>query len=195
MRRSLLAAALLVCLGALSATSQPAGHPPISPPGGGGPLMPPEARPEDVASLDAIIGSFYAASSAGPQQARNWDRLHSLFVAEGRFCAARPAAEGGAGVLIMPVADYIAFNRTYFEKGGFVEREVARRVEEFGNIAQVWSTYETRRRAEDAEPYSRGIYSIQLLKTGPRWAIVNVYWDFERPDNPLPARYLESPRP
>jgi hypothetical protein len=157
--------------------------------------MPPEPNAGDVASLDAIVASFYAASSAGPDQARSWDRLHSLFVPEGRFCAARPGAEGGAGVLIMPVADYIAFNRAYFEKGGFIEKEVARRVEEFGNIAQVWSTYESRRRAEDAEPYSRGIYSIQLLRSGARWAIVNVYWDFERPDNPLPDRYLRTPSP
>ena len=67
---------------------------------------------------------------------------------------------------------------------------MSRKVESYGNIAHAWSTYEARKVAE-APPYVRGIYSVQLLKDGDRWWIVNMYWDFERPDTPIPDRYLE----
>ena len=40
--------------------------------------------------------------------------------------------------------------------------------------------------SSDGKPFARGINSIQLLNDGHRWWIVTVYWDSERPDNPLP---------
>jgi hypothetical protein len=82
------------------------------------------------------------------------------------------------------------------EKGeppaGFFEREIARRTDCFGNICQVFSTYESRHAASDATPFQRGINSIQLLRDGNRWWIASVVWDVERPDNPIPAQYSSA---
>ena len=36
----------------------------------------------------------------------------------------------------------------------------------------------------------RGINSIQLFHDGSRYWVVTVLWDSERPDNPIPPRYL-----
>jgi hypothetical protein len=96
-------------------------------------------------------------------------------------------------LILIPVDGYIDLNRPYFEKGGFFEREAARRVERFGSMAQVWSTYESRRGKEDAAPYVRGIYGMQLAFDGERWWIVNVMWDHEREETPIPAEYLVTP--
>ena len=63
-------------------------------------------------------------------------------------------------------------------------------IQQFGNIVHVWSTYESRHNADDATPFARGINSIQLLKDGDRYWIVNILWDSERPSNPIPAKYL-----
>jgi len=85
------------------------------------------------------------------------------------------------------------------EKGepatGFFEREISRRTDCFGNICQVFSTYESRHSATDATPFQRGINSIQLLRDGNRWWIASVVWDVERADNPIPAAYLPSAKP
>ena len=51
----------------------------------------------------------------------------------------------------------------------------------------MWSSYESRRAPGEA-PFARGINSMQLLKDGDRWWIVTIYWDSERPDNPLPEK-------
>ena len=48
------------------------------------------------------------------------------------------------------------------ENNGFFEHEISRTVETFGSISQVFSTYESRRRADDEKPFARGINSIQL---------------------------------
>jgi hypothetical protein len=155
----------------------------------------PPAKPEDVGTVDALIKALYQ-STAGPiGKAREWDRFRSLFVAEARMIPIRHAPHGEAGndLLTMPVESYIQINKNYFEKGGFFETEAARRTETFGNIAQVWSTFESRRSKEDPQPYARGVYSIQLAFNGQRWFIINVMWDTEQEGVKLPEKYLKSP--
>jgi hypothetical protein len=76
------------------------------------------------------------------------------------------------------------------ERDGFFEVEVNRVSERFGNVVHAFSTYESRRTLADAEPFMRGINSIQLLFDGTRWWVATVMWDSERPDNPIPERYL-----
>lgn len=153
----------------------------------------PKAKPEDVNSIDAILAALYKIPAGNPGEARDWDRYRSLFTPDARLIPARGNPEGGAMAMYVTITDYISLNKNYFEKGGFMDREVARRVETFGHIAQVWSTFESRHKADDAEPYTRGINSIQLLKDGDRWWVVNVFWDMEGPGAEIPAEYLKSP--
>ena len=93
-------------------------------------------------------------------------------------------------LFFITVDDYIENTRKYLEKAGFSEKELSRRTEQFGSIAHAFSTYESRRNPDDPDAYSRGIYSFQLSTDGRRWYIVNVMWDSERPDQPLPEKYL-----
>jgi len=173
---------------------QPMSHPSVSHPSVPRPAADwPKAKAEDVSSIAAIVAAYYAATSGAPKQPRDWSRFQSLFLPEARLIAARPSVDG-AGAVVLTVTDYIAQNRKYFEGSGFIDRQTASRTETFGNIAQVWSTYETRRQESDAEPYSRGIASIQLLKDGNRWWIVGVFWDYQRPDNPIPEKYQRTPK-
>jgi hypothetical protein len=85
----------------------------------------------------------------------------------------------------------IARVEPFFEENGFYEKEIARRTEQFGNIAHVWSIYESRHNEDDPEPFMRGINSIQLFNDGKRWWIVNIYWQQESAENPIPEKYLK----
>ena len=172
----------------------PPGHPPIGPKleNAEGLIEPPPANPGDVESLDAIVKAYFASMSGAKGEPRDWDRFRSLFQPMAHLIAARPVGDHHSGLFVLSVEDFVGVNKDYFEKGGYFEKEVARRVEAYGNIAQVWSTYEARHAADEPDPYLRGVYSIQLLKDGDRWWIVNVYWDYERPGMPIPEKYLES---
>jgi hypothetical protein len=81
-------------------------------------------------------------------------------------------------------------NSKAFATTGFFEREAARTSEVFGQVAHVFSTYESRRANTDAKPFQRGINSIQLVNDGKRWWIVNLVWRAEDAGLPLPERYL-----
>jgi hypothetical protein len=78
-----------------------------------------------------------------------------------------------------------------FRKEPFYESAIANRVQTFGNIAQVFSAYESRH-APGEKPFQRGINSIQMLNDGKRWWVLSILWDEERPDNPLPKEFAKA---
>lgn len=143
--------------------------------------------------MDSIIASLYDVISGPAGQKRDWDRFRALFVPGARLI---PTSKQPSGVFATRVLDpdgYIAASGPTLERNGFYEKEVARQVEIFGNIAHVFSTYESRRKPDDAKPFARGINSIQLMNDGGRWWVVTVYWQAESPENPLPSKYLPKP--
>lgn len=147
-------------------------------------------RQADVATVDGIVAALYDVISGPAGQPRDWDRMRSLFAPEGRLMAVGPRPEGVYGLRAMAVDDYIARNSKAFATMGFFEREAARSTEAFGQIVHVFSTYESRHARGDAEPFQRGINSIQLYNDGKRWWIVNVLWRAEDASLRLPERYL-----
>src|SRR5262245_45045471 len=151
---------------------------------------PPAARPEDVASVDAILAALYDVISGPAGQKRDWNRFQSLFLPGGRLIATGQAADGTVRHRNMTAADYQAASGTVLETQGFFEKEIHRVSETFGNVTHAFSTYESRRTANDAQPFARGINSIQLFNDGKRWWVVSVFWDSERASNPIPAKYI-----
>ena len=154
-----------------------------------------EANPADVASIDAIINASYDVISGPKGQQRDWDRERSLFISGARLiptAAVAGVADADLSPLVLDVDAYIARVEPLFARDGFYEKEVARRTEQFGQIAHVWSTYESRHHQDDPEPFMRGINSIQLFNDGTRWWIVSIYWQHESAQHPLPENYLRS---
>src|ERR1700727_804593 len=82
--------------------------------------------------------------------------------------------------------DYINPAGGYFKSHAFYESAIVNKVDRFGNIAQVFSSYESRN-APNEKPFARGINSIQLFYDQNRWYVLSILWDEETPTNPLPA--------
>ncbi|HMH67044.1 MAG TPA: hypothetical protein VK519_03900 [Pinirhizobacter sp.] len=149
----------------------------------------PAARPADVASEDAVIKAVYDVISGPKGQQRDWDRMRSLFVPGARLISAHTGEDGVVTAHVMSVEDYIRLGEPMLKKDGFFEREAHRTEDRFGNIVQVFSTYESRHEA-DAKPFQRGINSFQLLFDGKRWWVVTIYWQGEKsPERPIPKQY------
>jgi hypothetical protein len=142
------------------------------------------ADPADVSSIDSIMAAVYDVISGPAGQARDWNRMRSLFTD-----LARLMPKGSNGLRIGSVDDYIATSGPLLERDGFFEREVARRTEQYGDIAHVFSTYEARR-TSDGPVFMRGINSFQLVRHGGRWWVVSIMWQAETPQNPVPPDYL-----
>src|SRR5688572_27263017 len=151
----------------------------------------PAADPRDVATMDAVVAALYDVISGPAGQKRNWDRFRSLFVPGARLIPTGRRPTGEVVSRVRTPEEYIQ-GGAQLEQNGFFEKEVSRRIEKFGNIAHIFSTYEARRKAEDEKPFMRGINSIQLMNDGKRWWIVTVFWQAEDPTTQLPAEYLKS---
>jgi len=151
----------------------------------------PAPRPQDVASMESIIGALYDVISGPAGQARDWDRMRSLFVPGARLIPAVYRRDSTPTLLTWTVDQYIATAGPGLESRGFFEREIAHREERYGGVVHRFSTYESRRATADPAPFARGINSIQLWNDGRRWWIVTVYWEGERPGNPIPENYLK----
>jgi len=148
---------------------------------------------DDVSSIDAIIAATYDVISGPVEKRRDWARERSLFWPGARLIptATVPGRNDvDLAPLLLDVDGYIERVEPIFARAGFYETEIARRTEQFGRIAHVWSTYESRYSPDDPRPFMRGINSIQLFHDGNRWWIVNIYWQHESTTHPLPERYL-----
>jgi hypothetical protein len=146
----------------------------------------------DVASIDAIITAAYDGISGPAGKKRDWDRERSLYYPGARLIpTAKPAENDDLAPQMLDVDGFIARVEPYFAEHGFYEKEIARRTEQFGHIAHVWSTYESRHNADDPEPFMRGINSIQLFHDGSRWWIVTIYWQQESSIDSIPAKYVK----
>lgn len=152
------------------------------------PTTPAAARAEDVASVDGIVAALYASISGPVGQARDFDRMRSLFAEGARLLPTHGRGERFA-VRPLSVDDYVRGSGEQLQRIGFREVEIARRVEAFGPVVHAWSTYASYR-GEEKEPFQRGINSIQLSFDGTRWWVQSVFWVGESKALPIPERYL-----
>ncbi|WP_375764789.1 nuclear transport factor 2 family protein [Archangium gephyra] len=151
----------------------------------------PEAKPEDVATPEAIVAALYNVISGPKGQARDWDRFRSLFAPGARMIPAGKRKDGTTGYRLLSPEDYITSSGKVLLEEGFHEREIHRVEERFGALVHVFSTYEALR-GSDTKPFMRGINSIQLFHDGKRWWLLTVAWTAETPEQPLPAKYLPA---
>ncbi len=150
----------------------------------------PASRAEDVNSKEGLLRAMYDVIS-GPAGDRDWKRLRSLFLPQARLTRAGKNPDGSVTVNLMNVDEFIQLASNVFQSEGFYEKAIVNRVQTFGNVAQVFSSYESRP-APGEKPFDRGINSVQLLNDGKRWWILSILWDKERADNPLPRDFARS---
>ncbi len=154
----------------------------------------PEADPADVASPDALITAVYDVISGPAGAERDWDRFRSLFAPGARLMPTGTRENGRKAVSVLSPEDYasMAQEGNWFADG-FFEVETGNITESYGNIAHRFSSYASFRAADDAEPFTRGINSFQLLDDGERWWVLSIFWQDAGDAGPIPERYLNKP--
>jgi len=141
------------------------------------------AATADLAEIDKTVHAVYDVISGPPGQKRDFNRMRSLFAPGATMKAIGPKGLRGG-----TVEDYISRNSAILEEEGFTERELGHRVELWGNLATVWSSYDGR--TANGSFHERGINSFQLVKVDGRWLVASILWQEETPENPLPANMI-----
>jgi predicted metalloprotease with PDZ domain len=148
---------------------------------------PVQADPKDVTEIDGVVKALYDVISGPPGQ-RNWDRFKSLFYSGAKMGAIVTTPQGKQYQKFSP-DEYVKMNDLHFKQIGFYEKELGRKVNTFGNIAQVFTTYEYT--LESPQPVKqRGINSIELIRENNRWYILSLTWDEENDQNKITSDHL-----
>jgi len=144
---------------------------------------------DNVSTLDGIMKAYYdvvTVEKGGKVYYERDSLIHWPNVSVG---SASIGKNGKPVFHYMSLKEYHKRSDAYLEKDGFSEKEISRKVEKFGAIYHVWSTYESRN--SPAGPIiERGINSIELYFDGTRFWILGWFFDGERKNNPIPQKYL-----
>jgi len=138
-----------------------------------------------IDSVEAIVDSFYQAISFRTGEQPDWTQLRELFTPGAQHIYARSES-----TRLIDLETFTTRFREQIETGelnGFSEIDAARQTELFGDVAHVFSIYETRFATGDSMNSARGVNSIQLLKDEGRWWIVTILWNDESQDDPTLA--------
>jgi len=140
----------------------------------------------DFTRIADVLEALYATLS-GPAGERDWDARHQFFHPDAKLIRTGVDENGVSWLKIMTLEEYREDVAFIFKRIPFFEIETERRVEQFGNIAHAWSTYEEKRSPDTAEIERRGINSIQMFRDSERrWRITSIIWDNEREGVKLP---------
>ena len=160
-----------------------------------------EPRPADVESPEAIVTAAYESLVRKPGENFDWDRFRSLHHPQAVLLPNLEQTGGTAQVF--SVDAFIAWVDNFYAENapigseddqGFAEEAIHNEVRRYGDIAQVFSTYQKRYFGSD-DVLGRGINSFQLVFRDGRWWIVTVAWDEEYPGQeagggPIPDEFL-----
>ena len=149
------------------------------------------AAPEpDLSTPNGTVAALYEVISGPAGQDRDPDAMRNLFHESAKMVSVGGLRDGKTRYNVITVEQYIERNFPFLEKNGFFEQEVKNVTEIFGNVAHVFTTYESRRKKDDEKPFARGINSVQLMFDGERWWIMSIVWQSEVPGITIPEKYL-----
>lgn len=141
--------------------------------------------------LDAAVKHLYDVISGPAGHKRDWDAFRAMF-AEGAQMRSIGKRDGKTVISLLTPEDYATKAGPNLEANGFFEKEISRKAWAYGDMVQLFSTYESRRKADDEKPFDRGINTITLVKQDDKWKIASISWTSERVAGPIPAGFLSG---
>jgi len=144
---------------------------------------------DNVSTLNGIMKAYYDVVTVNKGEKPSYERDSLLHFGNVNVGWAVKTKTGKTAFKYVSLKEYHKESDDYLASKGFYEKEISRRVEKFGAVYHVWSTYESRNTKTDPV-IERGINSIEMYYDGSRFWILGWFFDAERKDNPLPAKYL-----
>lgn len=142
---------------------------------------------EDVSTINGLMKAFYEVVSGEAGEKRQWERDLSIHHPKAIYSYMTTINEESKQVTLS-LEDFHKETDNMVLETAFYENEINREVKVFGNIANVWSTYETRLE-KNGIVARRGINSIQLFYNNNKWQIISLVFDRETENNRIPQTF------
>jgi len=142
---------------------------------------------KDVSSINGLMKAFYEVVSGEAGEKRQWKRDISLHNPKA-IISYISTVNGEHKQVTLSLEDFHKETDNMVLETAFYETEINREVKIFGNIANVWSTYETRLE-KNGLVARRGINSLQLFYSTNKWQIISLIFDRETENNRIPQTF------
>jgi SnoaL-like protein len=120
---------------------------------------------------------------SGPAGRCDWRQFEGLFAPDARIVIA------GTGTGAMTAKQYAERFTPKFNAEDMFERLVAPRVQVYGDVAQVWSTYEGRQASNQERASARGIIGVPLVRIDGQWKVQSLIRQEEDAGHPIPPQF------
>jgi hypothetical protein len=133
----------------------------------------------DSGEVRALLEAFYEVISFEDGSTPDWPRMAELFSQHARITRVTPEA-----IDYMDLETFRGMAEEMIEVGAFssfYEREIARRIDRYGQVIHVASAYETKISETAADYIGQGVNSLQLIHEAGAWKIVSLCWDDSAP--------------
>lgn len=150
---------------------------------------PPPAPGLDTA--EGVVRELYRLVCVEPGQSTDWEQVRALFIPEA-VIVLRVSKDAMSTFSVQGwIDDFIAFNeRARVVERGFTEKIVRLDATVFRDIANILVLYEAAI-TDSPRPPTRGVDSIDLVRTDGRWRIASIVNDLPTDQHPVPARLAE----
>lgn len=139
-------------------------------------------------TAEGVVRELYRLLCVEPGQTTDWEQVRPLFISEA-VIVLRVSKDTMSTFSVQGwIDDFIAFNeRARVVERGFTEKIVRLDATEFRDIANVLVLYEAAI-TDSPRPPTRGVDSIDLVRTDGRWRIASIVNDLPTDQHPVPAR-------
>jgi hypothetical protein len=146
------------------------------------------ASPAPACALPAEPADIPAAIDAAITGPTDKDRtcMRQLFLPEARLIVLASGADGATTDTVLTLDDWIARVKAR-GNAQLEEKQLKFKIDTFGSIAHLWSTYAV---LSDGKQAARGINSIQAVKVSGGWRVLGITWQAESAAVPLPKEAL-----
>ena len=147
---------------------------------------------KSVQTIDKTIKTLYSILSAEADEIHNWELFLYLFHPEGKMIQYANNIDGLLEITFMSPKEYVNTIGKYLDERSFYEKEIYKKIDTYGSLAHVLSTYQSYRSKFDKKPYFTGLNSFQLVYQHRRWWIINNFWTREAIAEPFPKEFLQK---
>ncbi|MDX1942110.1 MAG: hypothetical protein SFU99_16220 [Saprospiraceae bacterium] len=145
---------------------------------------------KDTETIESTMEAVLDVISGPAGRKMDMARFRNLFRGDIKFHI-RTKRNDQLTIAELSVESYISNVAPRLEGQDFFETLGSLTVDRYGDIAQIFMVYETRR-SPDGEPFDKGINSFQLMYDQGRWWVVGLMWQAESSGVPIPKKYLKS---
>lgn len=140
-----------------------------------------------VYSIHGIVNEPLNIITGKRGKKRDWEAFRSCFSPEARIEVVVHDTLGNAILRSYSLEQFVRLGMQFYENDGFIEYEIAKVVNEYNSIANVFQSYY----AKELDFEEKGINSYHLYHDGKRWWITHLIWTSDRNGIKVPDKYLD----